>query len=158
MSAANTYDAGNLVKAMPGIPSTGTIPSSSGAAINGVAIDRLSLGRRYYACRSILQGRLVGSTQQTATINATFQHSSDGTSWDNYSTATNPTAVAIGSTGATGAQSTDGIVEQAVNLRAARRYVRQVATAPVFALTTSGDTLCLGGSVVFCGPDESPAA
>lgn len=152
-----SYDAGKLIKAMPGIPSTGTIPSSSGAAINGLTIDRLALGRRYQSCRSVVQGRLVGSTQQTVSLTKTFQHSSDGTSWDNYSTATNPAAVAIGSTGSTAAQTTDGVVEQTINLRAARRYVRQVLAAPAFSLSSSGDTLTVAGTVVFAGADENPA-
>lgn len=157
MGKASQYDAGKSVKVMPGLAPT-TVPSSSGAATNGLTIDRLALGRLYQSCRSFVTGRFTGSTQQTVSLGVTFQHSSDGTSWDNYSTDTTPTAVAIGSTGATGAQSTDGVVEQTVNLAAARQYVRLVAGAPTFSLTTSGDNVVMGGGVVFAGPDELPSA
>lgn len=157
MSVATQYDAGQTIKVMPALPAT-TVPSSSGAATNGLTIDRLALGRRYYSCRAAVAGRLTGSTQQTVGIGVSFEHSSDGSSWDAYSTDTNPDTVTAGSTGATGAQSTDGIVEQPVNLNGARRYVRLVAAAPSFALTTSGDNVVLTGVIAFAGADELPSA
>lgn len=156
MSMAATYDIGHYIKAMPGLPNT-SVPSSSGAAFNGITIDRLALGRRYQSCRSAIQGRLTASTAQAAQVTPTFQHSSDGTSWDNFSTATNPALTGIGSTASTGAsQSTDGVAEQAVDLRGARRYVRQVGTV-AFTLTTSGDSLAVSGMVIFGGADELPS-
>lgn len=157
MGVASQYDAGKTVKVMPALPAT-TVPSSSGAATNGLTIDRLALGRRYYSCRAAVAGRFTGSTQQTVGLGVSFQHSSDGSSWDAYSTDTNPATVTAGSTGATGAQSTDGVVEQPVNLAGARRYVRLVAAAPTFALTTSGDNVQLTGVMVFGGADELPSA
>lgn len=150
------YNVGKFIRVQPGLNPT-TVPSSSGGATsNGLTIDRLALNRRYYSCKSAVTARLTGSTQQALSLAATFQHSSDGTSWDNFSTATNATGT-VGSTGATGAQSTDGVVEQVVNLRSARRYVRQVVV-PTFTLTTSGDNAILAGVVVFGGADENPSS
>lgn len=155
---AGQFDAGRFIKAVAGIALTSAaIPSSSGGvAQNGATIDRFSLPRRYYSCRSIVRGRYIGSTVQNVSMALSFQHSSDGTSWDNYSTATN-VAYAFGSTGATGAQTVEDAAEQVVNLRNARRYVRQVMT-PTFSGGTSGDVLYNQGSVVFGGADELPSS
>lgn len=158
MSLKTSYDIGRQIKAYAGVALTSTpVPSSSGAAANGATIDRQALARQYYSCRSIIRARLVGSTVAAATLAASFQHSSDGTSWDNYSTATNASA-AIGSTASTGAsQAVEGLVEQPVSLVGARRYVRQVLT-PTFISATSGDNLYYQGSVVFGGSDEQPSS
>lgn len=155
MSLSQSYDAGKSIKGMPGLNPT-TVPSSSGGATSaGITIDRFALGRRYQSCKSVVTGRLTGSTVQALSVALAFQHSSDGTSWDNYSTGTNATGT-VGSTAATGAQSTDLVAEQSVNLRAARRYVRQ-SVVPTFSATTSGDNVILAGVVAFAGADENPA-
>ncbi len=158
MGLSEQFDVGKRLKAYAGVPltSTPTPSSSGGVAQNGATIDRQGLARHYYSCRSVGHGRLVGSTVQAVTVAMSFQHSSDGTSWDNFSTDTNASA-AIGSTGATGAQAVEGVAEQAVNLRSARRYVRQVLT-PTFASATSGDVAYFSGEVVFGGADELPSS
>jgi hypothetical protein len=91
MSLKHQYDIGRQIKAYAGIALTSAgIPSSSGGvAQNGATIDRLALARQYYSCRSVVRGRFVASTVNAVTLAASFQHSSDGTSWDNFSTATN---------------------------------------------------------------------
>lgn len=155
MGIERTYDFGKTCKVIPAIAPV-TQNSSAAAAITGLTIDRQALQRQYYSCRTAVTGRLAGSTQQVATIANAFQHSSDGTSWDSYSTDTNQSGT-IGSTGATGAQSTDGVAEQVVNLSSARRYIRVMPT-PSFSLTTSGDTLAVNGVVVFGGADELPTS
>ena len=156
MSLSRQYDGGRTLLVKAGINQTSAaVPSSSGGvAANGASIDRHALDRRYYSCRSIVRGRFVGSTVNAVTLAASFQHSSDGTSWDNYSTATNASK-ALGSTGATGTQAVEDVVEQPVSLVGARRYIRQVMT-PTFAAGTSGDSLYYSGSVVFAGADENP--
>jgi hypothetical protein len=156
MSVNSQTDVGRRLKVVAGVSLTSAaVPSSSGAALTGATIDRLGLGRMYYSCKSVGKGRFVGSTVQNVSLAASFQHSSDGTSWDSYSTATNASA-AVGSTGATGAQAVEAIVEQNVNLAGARRYVRQVLT-PSFSSGTSGDSAYFSGDVVFGGADERPA-
>jgi hypothetical protein len=155
MSLSRQYDGGRTLKVLVGIAQTSAaVPSSSGAAANGATIDRHALDRRYYSCRSIIRGRFVGSTVNAVTLAASFQHSSDGTSWDSFSTATNASK-ALGSTGATGAQAVEDVVEQPVSLAGARRYIRQVLT-PAFTAATSGDSLYYSGSIVLTGADELP--
>ena len=158
MSLIEQFDVGRRIKAQAGIAFTSAgIPSSSGGvAQNGAAIDRLALPRQYYSCRSVIRGRFVASTINAVSLAASFQHSSDGTSWDNFSTATN-VSKAFGSTAATGAQAVEDAVEQNVNLLGVRRYVRQVMT-PTFTSATSGDFLYDHGSVVFGGADELPSS
>ena len=156
MSLGRQYDGGRTLKVLAGIAQTSAaVPSSSGAAVNGATIDRHAIDQRHYSARSIVRGRFVASTVNAVTLALSFQHSSDGTSWDNFSTATNASK-ALGSTGATGAQTVEGVVEQSVSLQGARRYVRQVLAAPTFASATSGDSLYFNGSVVFAGADELP--
>lgn len=155
MSLSRQYDGGRTLLTRAGVSHTSAaVPSSSGAALNGATIDRHAFDRRYYSCRSIGRARFVGSTVQKVTVAMSFQHSSDGTSWDSYSTATNASGD-IGSTGATGAQAVEGVVEQPINLNGARRYVRQVLT-PAFSGGTSGDNAYFSGSVIFAGADENP--
>lgn len=155
MSLKTSLDIGRQIKAQAGVVPTVT-PSSSGAATNGVTIDRQALGRQYYSCKSIGRALFAGSTQGAAALAASFQHSSDGTSWDNYSSATNASK-AFGSTGTTGSNTgINDCVEQPVSLAGARRYVRQVLT-PTFSGGTSGDSLSFSGVVVFGGADEQPA-
>lgn len=158
MSLKNQYDIGRQIKGYAGIAFTSAgIPSSSGGvAQNGATIDRTALARQYYSCRSLVRARFVSSTVQAASLALSFQHSSDGTSWDNFSTATNATK-AFGSTAATGAQAVEDVVEQTVSLVGARRYVRQVMT-PTFSGGTSGDILYNHGTVVFGGSDEQPSS
>jgi len=155
MSLNKSYDIGRQLVAAVGVAPTVT-PSSSGAATNGPTIDRWAYQRRYYSAKSIGRGLFSGSTQGAAALAASFQHSSDGTSWDNYSTASNASK-AFGSTGTTGSNTgVNDVVEQAVSLVGARRYIRQVLT-PTFAGGTSGDTLTFSGVVVLGGADEQPS-
>ncbi len=155
---SDQFDVGRQIKAVAGIALTSAaIPSRSGGVTqNGATIDRFALPRRYYSCRSVVRGRYIGSTVQNVSMALSFQHSSDGSSWDNFSTATNA-AYAFGSTGATGAQTVEDAAEQIVNLRGARRYVRQVMV-PTFSSGTSGDVLYNQGTVVFGGADELPSS
>jgi hypothetical protein len=115
-----------------------------------------ALARQYYSCKSVGRGRFVGSTVQNAvSLAASFQHSSDGTSWDNYSTATNASGGRVDRRDRRAG--VEAVVEQPVSLVGARRYVRQVLT-PTFSGGTSGDSAYFSGVVVFGGADEQPGA
>jgi hypothetical protein len=141
------------------LTSTAVPSSSSGVALTGATIDRLSLAPHVLQLPSrSASARFVASTTvQSCPSRLSFQHSSDGTSWDSYSTATATNAAAVGSTGATTARwRVEGLVEQNVNLVGARRYVRQVIT-PTFSDGTSGDSALRQRDVVFGGADERPA-
>jgi len=159
MSMAKQYDIGRYIKAESALAAhILSATTADGDAISGVTIDRLALPRHFQSCRSVVTGRFVGSTTKTATLGTlNFQHSSDGTSWDNFSTDTVPSNKTLGSTGATGAQDTQGVIEQRVNLRAARRYVRQQVT-PDLSCTSSGEMLTVAGVLVFGGADELPSS
>ncbi len=166
MSLSEQFNVGKRIKARSALPNT-TITQSSAAASttqDGLTIDRNAAGlRRYYSCKAIVSGALTSNSsmaQVTFTLN--FQHSSDGTSWDNYSTGTVPTNVwGTSSSGNTAASTSGGTyqtVEQSVNLNGGRRYVRiQIPAAAAFSDCSSGQSLAVHGVVVFGGADELPA-
>jgi hypothetical protein len=156
MSQARSYDMGRYIKAEAGLAPTTVLSSAGGSATNGVTIDRQALSRQYYSCRSVIVGQLNGTTVQRVSLGAGIQHSSDGSSWDNYSTGTNQSG-SIGSSSAATTQAVSGVAEQVVNLRMARRYIRQQAT-PTFVSTSSGDSFAMQGVVVFGGGDEEPSS
>jgi hypothetical protein len=155
MSLAQQFDIGRYIHGTAALASA-TVPSSSGGATStGITIDRQAFGRQYYSAAALIHASFAGSTQQVATVSVSFQHSSDGTSWDNFSTGSNVSKT-IGSTGATGAQTLDDVVNAPVRLLSARRYIR-VQTVPTFSLTTSGDSVVLSGVLALGGADELPA-
>jgi hypothetical protein len=156
MSLIDSFDGGRRAKVVAGVALTTTpIPSSSGGVTqNGPTIDRLAMDRRYYSCKSIVRGRFLASTVNAVSLAISMQHSSDGTSWDNFSSQNNA-AGALGSTGATGAQTVEGVAEAHFSLVGARRYIRQVLV-PTFTSATSGDSLYNQGSIVLTGADELP--
>ena len=124
---------------------------------DGLTIDRTLLGRRYYSCKAIAAfGYVAATTGATATLGINFQHSSDGTSWENYSTGTVPAVTTFGNT-TVGTTDYDS-VQQAVNLVGARRYVRMQIPAPTYGTSSSGHGVFSGnGMIVFGGGDELPA-
>lgn len=166
MSLVEQFNIGSRVKAKLALGNTSITQTSAAAATtqDGVTIDRNESGlRRYYSCKAVVSAAFTaGSSLTKATMTLNFQHSSDGTSWDNYSTGTVPSAVQWGATssgnsaGSTGGTEYD-TVEQSVNLNGARRYVRIQVPAPTFADCSSGQSFAAHGVVVFGGPDELPA-
>ena len=164
MSLIDQVGGGYRVKGAVALPNTAVTQTSNTAAStqDGLTIDRLTLGRRYYSCKTIVAAAWgAGSSQQTVSLSLNFQHSSDGTSWDNFSTGTVVASVlgstsTGGSTGTTGA-ATYGTVEQSVGLVGARRYVRMQLPVPTFGDCSSGKTVTVAGTIVFMGADELPA-
>ncbi len=159
MSLTEQFNVGARIKAVMGTTTLSIAQTSAAAATtqDGLTIDRNLTGlRRYYSCKAIAALAYTASnSSRTATVSVNFQHSSDGTSWDNYSTATVPTVTFGADTGGT----TDfDTVEQSVNLNKARRYVRMQVLAPTFVTSSSGQGVFSGGGViVFGGADELPA-
>jgi hypothetical protein len=166
MSLTEQFDIASRVKVRTSLGNTAITQSSASApaATTGEAVDRNESGlRRYYSCAAVVTGFYsAGSSQQTASATLTFQHSSDGTSWDNYSTATNPSVVVWGATssgyasGTTAGTETDS-VKMNINLNGARRYVRIQVPAPTYSDCSSGKQLNVQGIIVFGGADELPA-
>ena len=159
MSLIDSYNVGYSVKGVQGTSSLSISQTSGTAATtqDGLTIDRNALSRKYYSCRvSGLFGFTAASSQTVASLTLNFQHSSDGTSWDNYSTATVPTAVSFGSTSSFTTDYKE--VAQLVNLNGARRFVRCQIPAPTYANCSSGQGVFSGGvTVIFGGADTYPA-
>lgn len=165
MSLNGQTNVGAQIKARTALVNTSITQSSAAAATtqDGNTIDRTALTRRYYSCKAVCSAAYsAGSSQQTASLTLNFQHSSDGTSWDNFSTGTVPTAVVWGATSSGYASGTTAgteynTVEQSVNLVGARRYVRVQIPAPTYSDCSSGKQLNVHAVVVFGGGDELPA-
>jgi hypothetical protein len=158
MSLSEQYNIGARITAKLASTSLSIAQTSAAAATtqDGLTIDRNESGfKRFYSAKAIAAFSFTAaSSNRTATIGINFQHSSDGTSWDNYSTATVPTAVTFGSTAATASTDYD-TVEQSVNLNGARRYVRVQIPAPTYSDCSSGQGVFSGSAViVFGGGDE----
>jgi len=156
MSLNESINIGARIKAVQGTSSLAISQTTGTAATtqDGLTIDRTLLGRRYYSCKAIAAfAYLPASTATQATLGINFQHSSDGTSWDNYSTATVPSVNTFGNT--TVASTDYDTVEQSVNLTGARRYVRMQIPAPTYGTSSSGQGVFSGmGVIVFGGADE----
>lgn len=159
-SLSEQFNVGARIKGVMATTSLAISQTSNTAATtqDGLTIDRNTAGlRRYYSAKAIAAfSFLAASSQTVATIGINVQHSSDGTSWDNYSTGTVPTAVAFGTTA--GGSTDYDTVEQSVNLVGARRYLRVQIPAPTYAGSSSGAGTFTGGAIlVFGGADELPA-
>ncbi len=159
MGLSEQYNVGARITVIPATTSISISQSSAAGATtqDGLTIDRYNLARRYYSCKAAFAASFTAAnSSRTATLSLNFQHSSDGTSWDNYSTQTIPTAVTFGAD--TGGTTDYDRVEQSVNLNGARRYLRMQVPVPTFATSSSGMGVFSGqGVIVFGGGDEVPA-
>ena len=166
MSLVEQFNIGSRIKAKVSFGGQITQTSNTAATTqDGVAVDRNESGlRRYYSCKAVVGGVFLygASSAHTASVGINVQHSSDGTSWENYSTATIPSnsvwgATSAGYAGGTTAGTEADTVEQSVNLNGARRYLRVQIPVPTFSDCSSGSVLTLTGTLVFGGADELPA-
>lgn len=166
MSLSEQFNIGSRIKGVTALAAQITQTSAAAATTqDGLTIDRNESGRRrYYSCKFVVGGQFLygASSAHTATVaSLNVQHSSDGTSWDSYSTGTVPTAsVTWGSTAGhagTTAGTVAASIEQSVNLVGARRYIRVQIPAPTFTDCSSGSVLTVAAVCVFGGADELPA-
>jgi hypothetical protein len=167
MSLSEQFNVGARIKGVTALATQITQTSNTAATTqDGLTIDRNTSGyKRYYSATFVVSGQFLyaASSAHTATISSlNVQHSSDGTSWDSYSTATVPSAVVWGATSAGHTQATtagtaNNAIEQDVNLNGARRYIRVQIPAPTFSDCSSGSVLTVGAVCVFGGADELPA-
>jgi hypothetical protein len=160
MSLSEQYNIGARITAKMASTSLSISQTSASAATtqDGLTIDRQESGfGHFYSAKAIAAfAYLAASSNRTATLGINFQHSSDGTSWDSYSTATVPTAVTFGTTA--GGSTDFDTIEQSVDLRGARRYVRVQIPAPTYSDCSSGQGVFSGGAViVFGGGDQLKA-
>lgn len=161
MSLSEQYNVGPRIKGVTALVNTAIAGTTATGPTteDGRAIDRLALGRRYYSCKAIVSGVFIGnSTAQSASMGVNFQHSSDGTSWDNYSTDTVPAVTAFGPSSNSTNGTEYGVVEQSVNLRGARQYIRIQVPPITVSSSSAGNAINAHGVIVFGGGDELPAA
>jgi hypothetical protein len=156
MSLSEQLNIGARIKAKMATTSLSLAQTSASAVTtqDGLTIDRNESGlRRYYSCKAIAAFSFVAaSSTRTATLAVNLQHSSDGTSWDTYTTGV---AATFGSTNGTTHYQT---AETAVNLMGARRYIRVQLPAPTYSDCSSGQGVFSGNAVVvFGGADTLPA-
>jgi hypothetical protein len=167
MSLSEQFNVGARIKGVTALAAAITQTSNTAATTqDGLTIDRNESGRRrYYSCKFVVGGQFLygASSAHTAVVSSlNVQHSSDGTSWDSYSTATAPSAVTWGSSSAGGGTGTTAgtaaaVIEQSVNLNGARRYIRVQIPAPTYSDCSSGSVLTVGAVCVFGGADTLPA-
>lgn len=167
MSLSEQVNIGARIKGKTALATQITQTSNAAATTqDGLTIDRRESGLGHYnSAKFIVAGQFLygASSAHTATIaSLNVQHSSDGTSWDSYSTATAPSAVTWGSTAAgnsagTTAGTANDEIEQSVSLVGARRYIRVQIPAPTFTDCSSGSVLTVAAVCVFGGADTLPA-
>lgn len=159
MSLSEQYNVGARITAQMATTSLSISQTSAAAATtqDGLTVDRQATGfKRFYSCKAIAAfGFVAASSLRVATLGINFQHSSDGTSWDNYSTATVPTVVTFGASSVGGMSTDFDTIEQSVNLNGARRYIRVQIPAPTYSDCSSGQGVFSGGAqIVFGGGDQ----
>lgn len=137
-----------------------------------VIIDRLALPRMYRSCVIAIGAELAAPTAFVGTVSVKIQDSaiSSSASWTDYSTATQPAAVVLGSTSSTGFNTFDSGAQpagtsspsglqsqilQPVDLGAARRFIQVVVTGSLGS--SSSGSLSLGGVILFGGAEELPS-
>jgi len=160
MSLSEQVNIGARITAAVSVATAITQSTAAAATTqDGQAVDRNALGRRYYSAKAIVAAVFIGnSTAQSASLGINVQHSSDGTSWDNYSTATVPAVTSFPASTNSTAGTLFGTVEQSVNLIGARRYVRIQIPPPTVSSSSSGNSFtAVTGAFVFGGADELPA-
>lgn len=129
-------------------PVVGVVPTASAAAtINGASIDRIN----YQSAVLVANTGAETGSPSARSLNAKIQHSTDGsTGWNDY---TDPTTGAVAAITAITAASTQAKV--AVNLSAAKRYIRVVETVAFTGGTSP--TLAVSGHVILGGALVTPA-
>ncbi len=164
MSLVEQFNIGTRIRVRTGLPNTSFTQSSAALSTtqDGITVDRLATGlRRYYSCKIALSGIFTANASQaTAVAKIALQHSSDGTSWDNFSTGNTGAQWGTSSSGntLTTTSGVEGTVEQSVNLNGARRYLRvQIPTGIVYTDCSSGSAIVGHAVVIFGGADELPA-
>lgn len=166
MSLPESFNIGGKIRGVTALATQITQTSNTAATTqDGLTIDRNASGRkRYYSAKFVVAGQFLygASSAHTAVVaSLNVQHSSDGTSWDSYSTGTVPSAVTWGATSAgntagTTAGTASNEIEQSVNLVGARRYIRVQIPAPTFSDCSSGSVLSVAAVCVFGGADTLP--
>lgn len=115
---------GALLNPVAAIASTVLAASlSNGATITGITIDRLRTQGLYQSVDVVALVRSSGSSKYKNKVNLRVQDSPTSTAWTAYGSASGST-LTFGSTSATAKQKVKTAAGVAVDLGAARRYIR----------------------------------
>jgi len=143
--------------------------ASTAAALTSIVIDRLALPRMYRSCILVVGAELTAPATFIGQVSIKVQDAAASSGpFTDYSTATQPATVTLGSTSSTGFDTYDSGIQptntsastaglrsqilQPIDLGAARRYLQAVVT-PSLASSSSG-TIAVGGAFVFGGAEE----
>ncbi len=142
--------------------------ASTAQALSSVVIDRLALPRMYRSCVLVVGAELTAPAAFTGSVAVKVQDSANSSGgFTDYSTATQPSTVVLGSTSSTGFDTYDAGVQpagtssatgrsnqilQPIDLGAARRWIQAVVT-PSLASSSSGQ-ISVGAAFIFGGAEE----
>jgi hypothetical protein len=145
MDIVGTRNIGAYAVVVPGIAPQ----SSTGGTINGTGIDRQAHSMADSCIVYQSAGAITGAPS-AASVVTTLQHSSDNSTWSNY---TDPNTNAVASTAALSAQNTSGNL--AVCLTSAKRYIRAVTVVTLTGGTSPA--ALVGVDLVLAGEDRLAA-
>lgn len=143
------YDIGSEISVVQSVPPQLALVANTGVAINGAAVDRLVNGALAMSCKANIHLGVTTNTPTAVTATQKIQDSADGsTGWADYKP--DGTNTAQSTTGAAAYPSDSNL---SVNLRMAKRYIRQVITPN---LTGASSTLGVAGTVALGGLANTP--
>lgn len=162
MSVSLQHDIARYIGAVHGIDGRiiATCTTEDNDTYTGRTVDRRLLDDRAGSAVAALMLSFVGGPANAKDLRATFkvQHSSDASSWDDFSTGTALSSAAgalqVGSTTTSTNIEKSRVFSQRVDLRTARRYVRMIATPDASA--TSSENYSMAGMWAFGGYQELP--
>lgn len=149
------HDVGSLgaLKRLSAEASATAASTGDSTTTTGVTVDRFAASgagiANSLALAVLYEGALA--TDKTLSIGYAVQDSDDGSTWDDYQTAT----YAVVATGSTGSSAVAGQLEASVDLSSARRYVR--ANFALDLSATQTDTASARAAGFFAGFDRLPA-
>ena len=121
--------------------------------IDGISIDRQSLGSLYESCKLSIVGAGNVTSGLTLTVTANMQDSDDGSTWADYGTAYAATVVLTGASGGSTQSSFQVFLDN--DLRPAKRYIRCQVTPDMS--DTDDDTALIAAVLVLGGASTNPA-
>lgn len=149
-------DIGALITPRLAVAPTSLTAGGSGdaAAVTPIGIQRSAIGMPLSVELAIGYTATLAATKTLSIGTVKVRHSSDGTTFTDFATFTDPGVVATGPSG--GATVTGQVTDLKVNLAGAKDYVAFVFTPDLSASST--DTAVVTAFAVFGGADRLPAA
>lgn len=151
------HDVDAYVKGVNAILPLTISTTNDGNQANGNDIDRNSFGQLFQSCKLVVPVNTVLAATETLTVIGNMQDGDTTAAYTDYDLADGTTGFSkvFGTTDSTAAQTIKDVVEVAVDLQAARRFIRCQIT-PTFSGST--DAGGIAGVFVMAGSVELPAA